>query len=201
MLTADIKTALRQAQDAINAAIVGKEHCVRLALTALIAGGHLLLEDLPGLGKTTFAQVLATSTGLQCRRIQFTSDILPADILGVSVYAQQQETFRFHPGPIFSQVVLADEINRAPPRSQSSLLEAMAEQHVTLDGQRYPLPHPFFVIATQNAVDLAGTYPLPDSQLDRFMFRIQLGYPAEATERQMLLAPRSHSTLEHIPPH
>lgn len=200
MLTVELKTALGQAQDEINAIIVGKEHCVCLALTALLAGGHLLLEDLPGLGKTTFAQVLAASTGLQCRRIQFTSDILPADILGVSVYAQQQEKFRFHPGPIFSQVVLADEINRAPPRSQSSLLEGMAEQHVTLDGQRYPLPHPFFVIATQNAVDMAGTYPLPDSQLDRFMFRIQLGYPSAAAERQMLLTTRSQSALDHITP-
>ena len=199
MLTEELQKALHHAQRAVNAVVLGKEESVCLAFAALLAGGHVLLEDLPGLGKTTFARALAESSGLEWRRIQFTSDILPADILGVSVYTQQLDAFRFHHGPIFSHIVLADEINRAPARTQSSLLEAMAEQHVTMDGQRYPLPQPFFVIATQNAVDFSGTYPLPDSQLDRFMFRIQLGYPSDAAERRLLINAASHAPRAPMP--
>jgi MoxR-like ATPase len=178
--------ALRLAQEQVNAMVLGKPQQVRLAFVALLAGGHLLIEDLPGLGKTTLAHAMAATLGLGFSRVQFTSDLLPADILGVSVFEAQTRQFEFHPGPVFAHVLLADEINRAPPRTQSALLEAMAERQVTVDGQTRVLPDPFLVIATQNPVDLSGTYPLPDSQLDRFLLRLSLGYPDDAAERALL---------------
>jgi MoxR-like ATPase len=171
---------------AAGAVILGKERELRLALTCLLARGHLLIEDLPGVGKTTLAHLLARLLGLQFSRIQFTSDLLPADVVGVSVYERGKETFRFHPGPLFAQVVLADEINRATPKAQSALLEAMEERQVTVDGETHPLPEPFFVIATQNPAYQVGTFPLPESQLDRFLMRIRLGYPAAAQEKVLL---------------
>lgn len=186
MLTDALREALRQAQQQVNSLLLGKSHEVRLAFVALLSGGHLLIEDLPGLGKTTLAHALASSLGLGFQRVQFTSDLLPADVLGVSVYDAQARSFQFHPGPVFTQVLLADEINRAPPRTQSALLEAMAEHQVTIDGHTHPLPEPFFVIATQNPVDLSGTFPLPDSQLDRFLLRLTLGYPNAESERALL---------------
>ncbi len=178
--------ALSRAQEQVNSLVLGKPHEVRLAFVALLAGGHVLIEDLPGLGKTTLAHALAATVGLSFQRVQFTSDLLPADVLGVSVYDATARGFQFHPGPVFTQVLLADEINRAPPRTQSALLEAMAEQQVTLDGVTHALPDPFFVIATQNPVDLSGTFPLPDSQLDRFLLRFSLGYPGAEAERALL---------------
>ncbi|WP_367345221.1 AAA family ATPase [Stenotrophomonas bentonitica] len=186
MLPEDLRQALQNAQDQVNGLVLGKAHEVRLAFVALLSGGHLLIEDLPGLGKTTLAHALASSLGLGFQRVQFTSDLLPADVLGVSVYEATTRQFQFHPGPVFTHVLLADEINRAPPRTQSALLEAMAEQQVTLDGVTHPLPDPFFVIATQNPVDLSGTFPLPDSQLDRFLLRLALGYPNPESERELL---------------
>ncbi len=181
-----LRAALGAAVDQINALVLGKPREVRLAFATLLAGGHLLVEDLPGLGKTTLARALAATLGLDFQRMQFTSDLLPSDILGVSIFDPNAREFRFHPGPIFTQLLLADEINRAPPRTQSALLEAMAEHQVTVDGVGHGLPQPFFVIATQNPVDLAGTFPLPDSQLDRFLLRVRLGYPDAASEREML---------------
>ena len=166
--------------------ILGKPHQIRLALTCLLAKGHLLIEDLPGVGKTTLAHVLAQTLGLKFQRIQFTSDMLPADILGVSVYQRESGDFKFHPGPIFNQMILADEINRATPKTQSALLEAMEEQQVTIEGHTHRLPVPFFVIATQNPSYQIGTFPLPESQLDRFLMRIQLGYPDTQAERGLL---------------
>ena len=171
--------------------IVGKPLQIRLAVTCLLSRGHLLIEDLPGVGKTTLAHVLARTLGLQFQRIQFTSDLLPADILGVSVYQRasgEQTTgvFKFHPGPIFAQMILADEINRATPKAQSALLEAMEEQQVTIEGVTHELPTPFFVIATQNPAYQIGTFPLPESQLDRFLMRIQMGYPDAQAERGLL---------------
>ena len=186
MLPEELRQSLRSAQDQVNGLVLGKAHEVRLAFVALLSGGHLLIEDLPGLGKTTLAHALASSLGLGFQRVQFTSDLLPADVLGVSVYEATSRQFQFHPGPVFTHVLLADEINRAPPRTQSALLEAMAEQQVTLDGVTHPLPDPFFVIATQNPVDLSGTFPLPDSQLDRFLLRLALGYPNPESERELL---------------
>ncbi len=186
MLTDVAFKALQQAQDQVNALLLGKTAEVRLAFVALLAGGHLLIEDLPGLGKTTLAHAMASTLGLQFQRVQFTSDLLPADVLGISIYEAESRGFRFHPGPVFSNVLLADEINRAPPRTQSALLEAMAEQQVTLDGTTHALPDPFFVIATQNPVDMSGTFPLPDSQLDRFLLRLTLGYPDVGAERALL---------------
>ena len=186
MLPDALRTALDRAQTQVNGLVLGKAHEVRLAFVALLADGHVLIEDLPGLGKTTLAHALAATLGLAFQRVQFTSDLLPADVVGVSVFDPQARRFEFHPGPVFAQVLLADEINRAPPRTQSALLEAMAEYQVTVDGVTHPLPTPFFVIATQNPVDLAGTYPLPDSQLDRFLLRLALGYPDEAAERDLL---------------
>ena len=186
MLPDALRQALKAAQDQVNTLVLGKTQEVRLAFVALLSDGHLLIEDLPGLGKTTLAHAMAATLGLGFQRVQFTSDLLPADILGVSVFDPQARTFQFHPGPVFTQVLLADEINRAPPRTQSALLEAMAEHQVTVDGTTHMLPDPFFVIATQNPADLAGTYPLPDSQLDRFLLRLALGYPGEAAERDLL---------------
>jgi MoxR-like ATPase len=166
--------------------ILGKEKELRLAVACLLAGGHLLIEDLPGVGKTTLAHALARLFGLQFSRIQFTSDLLPADITGVSIYEREQGNFRFLPGPVFAQVVLADEINRATPKTQSALLEAMEEGQVTAEGETRPLPSPFFVIATQNPAHQIGTFPLPESQLDRFLMRLELGYPDRAAERALL---------------
>ncbi len=180
------KPDIQQAIDAIGTIVLGKEHQVRLSLACLFAGGHLLIEDLPGMGKTTLSQALSRVLGLSYNRVQFTSDLLPADILGVSIYERESGSFRFHQGPIFSQVVLADEINRATPKTQSALLEAMEEGQVTIEGETRPLPQPFFVIATQNPVTHAGTYPLPESQLDRFLMRIELGYPSPQAERELL---------------
>lgn len=186
MLTDALRASLRDAQAQVNSLVLGKAHAVRLAFVALLSDGHLLIEDLPGLGKTTLAHAMAATLGLGFQRVQFTSDLLPSDIVGVSVYDAQARRFEFHPGPVFANVLLADEINRAPPRTQSALLEAMAEQQVTVDGNTHALPQPYFVIATQNPVDLAGTYPLPDSQLDRFLLRLSLGYPDEDAERALL---------------
>jgi len=166
--------------------VVGKPATLRLALACLLARGHLLIEDIPGVGKSTLAQALAATLGLEYARVQFTSDLLPADVLGVSIYDAQAHAFRFHPGPIFHSVVLADEINRAPPKTQSALLEAMEERQVSLDGQTRELPAPFFVIATQNPVEQVGANPLPESQLDRFLMAIDLGYPDPAAERELL---------------
>jgi MoxR-like ATPase len=186
MLTEGLRTSLRDALSQVNGLVLGKEREVRLAFVALLSDGHLLIEDLPGLGKTTLAHALAATLGLGFQRVQFTSDLLPSDIVGVSVFDAQARRFEFHPGPVFAHVLLADEINRAPPRTQSALLEAMAEHQVTVDGATHALPDPFFVIATQNPVDLSGTYPLPDSQLDRFLLRLTLGYPDEGAERALL---------------
>ena len=174
----------------LNRVVLGKSTEIRLALCCLLARGHLLIEDLPGMGKTSLAHALATCLGLSYQRVQFTSDMLPADLLGLSIFDKDQQQFVFHPGPIFTQVLLADEINRGSPRTQSALLEAMAEQQVSLDGITRPLPDPFFVIATQNPQDQSGTFALPESQLDRFLMRIELGYPDAAAERQMLLRTR-----------
>lgn len=170
----------------VSKALLGKGHQIRLALCCLFAGGHLLIEDLPGMGKTTLSYALARALGLEFTRIQFTSDLLPADILGISIFDQGSSQFTFHPGPIFSQLVLVDEINRTTPKTQSALLEAMEERQVTVEGETRGLPEPFFVIATQNPVTLAGTYPLPESQLDRFLMRLRLGYPDQRAERELL---------------
>ncbi len=186
LLSDGLQDALRNALAQVNTLLLGKAHEVRLAFVALLSDGHLLIEDLPGLGKTTLAHAIAATLGLGFQRVQFTSDLLPSDIIGVSIYDAQARRFEFHPGPVFTHVLLADEINRAPPRTQSALLEAMAEYQVTVDGTSHALPQPFFVIATQNPVDLSGTYPLPDSQLDRFLLRLKLGYPGEDAERALL---------------
>ncbi|AOX99032.1 MoxR family ATPase [Jeongeupia sp. USM3] len=170
----------------LNQIILGKETVVQLAVAGLLARGHLLLEDLPGVGKTTLAHAVATTLGLRFSRVQFTSDLLPADLLGVSLYERDSGRFRFHHGPVFTQVLLADEINRAPPKTQSALLEAMEEHQVSIDGETYALPEPFFVIATQNPQHQIGTFPLPESQLDRFLMRLELGYPGHEAERAML---------------
>jgi MoxR-like ATPase len=184
----------------IGQVVLGKEHQARLALACLLARGHLLIEDLPGVGKTTLAQVLARVLGLQFQRIQFTSDLLPADILGVSIYQPDARAFVFHPGPLFAQLVLADEINRATPKTQSALLEAMEERQVTADGRTHKLPEPFFVIATQNPHHLIGTFPLPESQLDRFLMRIEMGYPPRAAERALLQGGERRALLESLAP-
>ena len=182
-----------------NQIILGKERQIRLAVCCLLAKGHLLIEDVPGVGKTTLSHTLAGLFGMDYQRIQFTSDLLPADILGSSIYLLEQERFKFHPGPIFKQMILADEINRATPKAQSALLEAMEERQVTVDGRTYPLPHPFFVIATQNPTHHAGTFPLPESQLDRFLMRIELGYPDQQAERALLAGESRHAMLEGLP--
>jgi len=184
----------------IGQVVLGKERQARLALACLLARGHLLIEDLPGVGKTTLAHVLARVLGLQFKRIQFTSDLLPADILGVSIYQPDTKTFVFHPGPLFAQLVLADEINRATPKTQSALLEAMEEHQVTADGFAHKLPEPFFVIATQNPHHLIGTFPLPESQLDRFLMRIEMGYPDRAAERALLKGRDRRELLESLAP-
>ncbi|MEP2653920.1 MAG: MoxR family ATPase [Paraglaciecola sp.] len=179
--------------------LIGKQIQVKLALTCLIADGHLLIEDLPGMGKTTLSHTLAHVLGLQYSRIQFTSDLLPADMLGINIFDNKEQEFQFHPGPVFSQLVLADEINRASPKTQSALLEAMEEGQVSLDGKTHTLPKPFFVIGTQNPQHQSGTYPLPESQLDRFLMRIQLGYPDKEAEKSMLTAMVSENKSINTP--
>jgi MoxR-like ATPase len=189
----------------VEQVILGKPHQIRLALACLLARGHLLIEDLPGVGKTTLAHALARSLGLQFQRIQFTSDMLPADILGVSIFQRDGQNsgggeFKFHPGPIFAQMILADEVNRAMPKTQSALLEAMEEQQVTIEGVTRPLPSPFFVIATQNPTYQIGTFPLPESQLDRFLMRIQLGYPDMQAERGLLAGVERREIVSKLEP-
>ncbi len=185
--------------EATGKIILGKENAIKLAVSCMLARGHLLIEDTPGVGKTTLSHTLANVMGLSYQRIQFTSDLLPADILGVSVYNRDSGGFDFHPGPVFSNVILADEINRATPRTQSALLEAMAEYQVTIEGETRNLPAPFFVIATQNPTNQIGTFPLPESQLDRFLMRIDLGYPDSAAERELLVGKNRKDLIEELP--
>lgn len=196
----DAVKVLEEVISVINGIILGKEEVIRLALSCLIARGHLLIEDIPGVGKTTLSHVLANTLGLSFHRIQFTSDLLPADILGVSVFNRESGVFNFLPGPIFSQVILADEVNRATPRTQSALLEAMEENQVTIEGETRALPAPFFVIATQNPSNQIGTFPLPESQLDRFMMRLQLGYPNNRAERELLKGRSRRELLQETSP-
>lgn len=191
---------LQEAFRRIDSIILGKSHQTRLALACLIAGGHLLIEDIPGVGKTTLAQTLAHVLGMKFQRIQFTSDLLPADITGASIYERDSGKFRFHAGPLFSELVLADEVNRATPKTQSALLEAMEERQVTFDGRTYPLPETFFVIATQNPNYQIGTFPLPESQLDRFLMCISLGYPDSVAERALLLGEDRRELLTRLQP-
>ncbi len=183
----------------VNSVIIGKEQQIRQALVCLLAGGHLLIEDLPGVGKTTLAHALAISLGLKFNRLQFTSDLLPADVVGISIFDREKSQFVFHPGPVFTQVLLADEINRATPKTQSSLLEAMEERQVSVEGQTRNLPSPFFVIATQNPAHQVGTFALPESQLDRFLMCLSLGYPDAAAERALLLGEDRRSMLTQLP--
>lgn len=188
---------LFEAQQTVNNILLGKSRQVRLSFCCLLSRGHLLIEDVPGVGKTTLAIAMARVVGSNYQRIQFTSDLLPADILGVSIYKREKDEFEFHPGPIFAQVILADEVNRATPKTQSALLEGMAEGQVTIENTTHPLPNPFFVLATQNPLDLVGTFPLPDSQLDRFLLSISLGYPDPAAERQLLTTEDRANMLEN----
>ncbi|MBI3570911.1 MAG: AAA family ATPase [Gammaproteobacteria bacterium] len=197
---APTRRALDAIIERIGQVVLGKERQARLALACLLARGHLLIEDLPGMGKTTLAQVLAQTLGLQFKRVQFTSDLLPADIIGVSIYQPDTKSFAFHHGPVFAQLVLADEINRATPKTQSALIEAMEEHQVTSEGHTYKLPDPFFVIATQNPHHLIGTFPLPESQLDRFLLRIEMGYPDRAAERQLLKGRGGREQLATLTP-
>lgn len=196
----ELRNALQGAMTQIQRVVLGKEFAVRQAFACLLARGHLLIEDLPGVGKTTLAHSIARSLGLQYQRIQFTSDLLPADILGASVFERNSGSFVFHPGPVFVNLVLADEINRATPKAQSALLEAMEERQVTIEGATRSLPQPFFVIATQNPSDQHGTFPLPESQLDRFAMRISLGYPDRQAERSLLAGGDRRALLEGIEP-
>ena len=182
----------------LNTVIVGKQAQVQDCVACLLAGGHLLIEDVPGVGKTTLAHALARAFGLHFSRVQFTADLMPSDLSGVSIYERAKEVFVFHPGPIFAQVLLADEINRASPKTQSALLEAMEEKQVTVEGETRPLPTPFFVIATQNPHDQLGTFALPESQLDRFLMRISLGYPDRAAERELLSGRDRHEMLLNL---
>ena len=198
LLPQALRDALASSIAQVNSILLGKKREVDLAFVCLLAGGHLLIEDLPGVGKTTLAHALAITLGLDFQRVQFTSDLLPSDIIGVSIYERETGTFQFHNGPVFTQLLLADEINRATPKTQSALLEAMAEGQVTVDGRSHALPSPFFVVATQNPVDFAGTYPLPDSQLDRFMLRMSLGYPDSDAERAMLGSTDRRVLLERL---
>ena len=191
---------LQQALAEANRVVLGKDAQIRMCLACLLAGGHLLIEDIPGVGKTTLAHTLARVLGLSYQRIQFTSDLLPADIIGASIFERQTESFRFHPGPIFAQLILADEVNRATPKTQSALLEAMEERQVTVDGETRALPQPFFVIATQNPLHQVGTFPLPESQLDRFLMRIELGYPGPEAERDLLRGRDRREILASLQP-
>jgi MoxR-like ATPase len=197
---ADPVELIRGTLTQLNRIILGKEQQLRLCISCLLARGHLLIEDVPGVGKTTLAHALAETLGLSYQRIQFTSDLLPADIIGVSIFDRETSSFHFHKGPVFSQLVLADEVNRATPKAQSALLEAMEEHQVTTDGQTYPLAAPFFVIATQNPMYQIGTFPLPESQLDRFLMRIELGYPDQTLERQLLMGQDRRDLLATLAP-
>ncbi len=189
---------IQKLRDNIHSVLHGQDHAVEMAIICFLASGHLLIEDVPGVGKTTLASAFSQSLGLEHRRLQFTSDILPSDILGVNIYDPKMTQFVFHEGPIFTNILLADEINRAEPRAQSALLEAMFEQQVSMDGVTRALPNPFMVIATQNPVDFAGTFPLPDSQLDRFLFRISMGYPDEDAERAILRSDIRRAELKPV---
>jgi len=195
---AEQRKSVLLAREALGRIILGKDEQITLALACLLARGHLLIEDLPGLGKTMLAQSLARTLGLSFSRIQFTSDLLPADIIGVSVFRQNTGEFEFQPGPVFSQLILADEVNRATPKAQSALLEAMEENQVSVDGNTRPLPAPFFVVATQNPGDQIGTFPLPESQLDRFLMRITMGYPNETSERELIAGEDRRQMINHI---
>ena len=196
----NLQQRLDAAMAQVNRVLLGKPRQVKLAFACLIAGGHLLLEDVPGVGKTTLAHALAATFALDFQRVQFTSDLLPSDIIGVSIYERESGQFRFHPGPIFTGLLLADEINRASPKTQSALLEAMAENQVTVDGRTHALTQPFFVVATQNPLDLNGTFPLPDSQLDRFMLRLSLDYPDATAERTLLTGSDRRDLLAQLEP-
>jgi MoxR-like ATPase len=199
-MDASLTRQLARLADQISTIVVGKRPQVEDAIACLLAGGHLLIEDVPGVGKTTLAHALAVSLGLDFRRVQFTADLMPSDLIGVSVFERATDAFVFHPGPVFAQVLLADEINRAGPKTQSALLEAMEEQQVSVENETRPLPRPFFVIATQNPSDQLGTYPLPESQLDRFLLRITLGYPDRAAERELLTGgDRRHAAMRLQP--
>jgi MoxR-like ATPase len=195
----DVAAKLASLLSQLNTVIVGKPAQVRDCVACLLAGGHLLIEDVPGVGKTTLAHALAHTFGLQFSRVQFTADLMPGDLSGVAIYERGQQAFVFHPGPLFTQVLLADEINRASPKTQSALLEAMEEKQVTVEGQTRPLPSPFFVIATQNPQDQLGTFALPESQLDRFLMRISLGYPSRAAERALLTGDDRRELLSRLP--
>jgi len=196
----DLRAIIDRARVSLNTIILGKDKEIALALACLLGRGHLLIEDLPGLGKTILAQSLARVLGLSYQRIQFTSDLLPADIIGVSIFQQQSGEFVFQPGPVFAQLVLADEVNRATPKAQSALLEAMEEHQVSADGKTHALPDPYFVVATQNPTDQIGTFPLPESQLDRFLMRINLGYPDEQSERELITGDDRRELLKNIEP-
>ena len=198
--TQDTESLFSEIVDRVSHVIYGKKREIRLALTCLFAGGHLLIEDRPGIGKTTMAKALSRCLGLEFSRVQFTSDLLPADILGSAVFEQQAAQFVFHEGPVFTQVLLADEINRATPRTQSALLEAMEERQVTTEGKTRPLPSPFFVIATLNPIEQAGTFALPESQLDRFLLRISMGYPGRQAEKMLLRAGETQHLLAEVSP-
>ena len=195
----DAQHTLKALLAQLNTVIVGKSAQIQDCVACLLAGGHLLIDDVPGVGKTTLAHALSRSFGLQFARVQFTSDLMPSDLTGVSIYERGKEVFVFHPGPIFAQVLLADEINRASPKTQSALLEAMEEHQVTVEGETRTLPQPFFVIATQNPLDQLGTYALPESQMDRFLMRISLGYPDRAAERALLTGQDRRDLVEHLP--
>jgi MoxR-like ATPase len=196
----DAAKAIRSIQDNVERVIKGKPHVIEMAVVCLLARGHLLIEDVPGVGKTTLAHSLARSIDCSFKRIQFTSDLLPSDILGISMFNRQKQAFEFMPGPIFANIVLADEINRTTPKTQSSLLEAMSEAQVSVDSQTYPLRQPFMVIATQNPAEYHGTFPLPESQLDRFLMRIRIGYPAPEEEKKVLERPQSLHPAEDLQP-
>jgi MoxR-like ATPase len=198
--SAALVAQLARLADQISTVIVGKRQRIEDCIACLLAGGHLLIEDVPGVGKTTLAHTLAVSLGLEFRRVQFTADMMPSDLVGVSVFERSKEQFVFHRGPVFAQVLLADEINRAGPKTQSALLEAMEEHQVTVENETRPLPEPFFVIATQNPTDQVGTYPLPESQLDRFLMRITLGYPDRASERALLAGADRRQVVERLQP-
>lgn len=195
----DSASPLARLMQVVSEVLLDKEEVVELAVATLVAGGHLLLEDVPGVGKTTLAKALAAALGTEFKRIQFTSDMLPSDIIGVTVFDSANVRFHFNKGPVFTQVLLADEINRTPPRTQSALLEAMSELQVTVDNLTHPMPRPFFVIATQNPLELHGTYPLPESQLDRFMMRLSMGYPSPRVEQQVISQERDEARLGNVP--
>jgi len=193
-----IKDSARQLRENVQKVIVGKEEVINLTLAAVLCEGHILLEDVPGIGKTTLARAIAASLGCSFQRIQFTPDLLPSDVTGINWFNQKDAKFEFRPGPVFSQVVLADEINRATPRTQSALLEAMQERQATIDGTTYKLPRPYLVLATQNPIELEGTFPLPEAQLDRFLIRVRIGYPTEAEEGRILLRFGAEDPLENL---